>query len=118
MTSAISSRNWKNEILQPIDVTPESLETVRDILSCFVPDREVRAFGSRVSGTAKAFSDLDLAVMGDDAMPSAILADMKEAFSESSLPFKVDVVDWAVTKETFRRIIEKEFVVVRAGRKK
>lgn len=118
MTSAISSRNWKNEILKPIDVAPVDLETVRDILSRFVPDREVRAFGSRVSGTAKPFSDLDLAVMGNGAMPSAVLADMKEAFSESNLPFKVDVVDWATTKETFRRIMEKEFVVVQEGKKK
>lgn len=82
MTSAISSRNWKNGTLKPIDVTPGGLETVRGVLSRFVPDREVRAFGSRVSGTAKPFSDLDLAVMGDSAIPSSVMADMKEAFSE------------------------------------
>ncbi len=114
--SASSSRNWKNGILKPIDIVPGDLETVRSILARFVPDREVRAFGSRVSGIAKEFSDLDLAVMGDSAIPSAVLEDMKEAFSESSLPFKVDMVDWATTKDNFRRIIEKEYVVVQDGK--
>lgn len=116
MTSAISSMNWKNGTLKRIDITAGELETVRGILSRFVPDREVRAFGSRVSRTAKAFSDLDLAVMGDSAIPSSVVADLKEAFSESSLPFKVDVVDWATTKENFRRIIEKEYVAVQDGK--
>jgi predicted nucleotidyltransferase len=116
MTYAISLRNWKNGILRHIDVIPGDLETVRGILSRFVPDREVRAFGSRVSRTTKAFSDLDLAVMGDSAIPSSVLADMKESFSESSLPFKVDVVDWATTKNNFRRIIEKEYVIVQDGK--
>lgn len=116
MTSAISLRNWKNGILRPIDIMPDDLETVRGILSSFVPDREVRAFGSRVSRNAKEFSDLDLAVMGDSEIPSSVFADMKESFNESSLPFKVDLVDWATTKDNFRRIIEKEYVVVQDGK--
>lgn len=116
MTSAVSLRNWKNGILRPIDIMQGDMETVRGILSSFVPDREVRAFGSRVSLTAKPFSDLDLVVMGDSEIPSSVLADLKEAFSESSLPFKVDLVDWAITKDNFRRIIEKEYVVVQDGK--
>lgn len=117
MTSIICLANWINRIVRPININPDNLEMTRSILSRFVPDREVRAFGSRVTGTAKEFSDLDLAVMGDAPIPSSILADMKEAFSESSLPFKVDVIDWALTKEHFRRIIEKDYVVFQPSRK-
>jgi hypothetical protein len=40
------------------------------------------------------------------------LEDVEEGFRESDLPFKVDVVEWATTKETFRWIIEREYVVV------
>jgi predicted nucleotidyltransferase len=36
-------------------------------------------------------------------------------FSESDLPWKVDVVDWATTGESFRRIITAEKVVVQKG---
>jgi len=38
---------------------------VRDILHRSVPNRSVWAFGSRVTGKARRYSDLDLVVMGD-----------------------------------------------------
>jgi predicted nucleotidyltransferase len=99
-----------------LDAKPEELAIVRSILARRVPDREVRAFGSRVAGPAKPFSDLDLAVMGDAPLPPSILADLEEDFRESNLPFKVDIVDWATTKEHFRRIIERQYVVVQKGK--
>lgn len=102
--------------MKQIDIKPIELDIVRTILARHVPEREVRAFGSRVSGPAKKFSDLDLAVMGETSLSSSILADLEEAFRESDLPFKVDVVEWATTKENFRRIIEQEYVVVQRGK--
>ena len=97
----------------PIDLRPGDLAAVLAILERHVPGREVRVFGSRVAGKAKAFSDLDLAVMGEEPVSAAVLADLREAFRESDLPFKVDVVDWATTRESFRRVIERECVVIR-----
>jgi predicted nucleotidyltransferase len=63
-------------------------------------------------GNPKPFSDLDLEVMGETPLDFQQLAALKDAFSESNLPFRVDVVDWAVTKETFRRIIDEACEVV------
>ncbi len=102
--------------MKKIDAKPAELELVRVILARHVPDREVRAFGSRVTGTTKKFADLDLAVMGDTSPAPEVLADLEEDFRESDLPFKVDVVDWAATQDHFRRIIELRFVVVQRGR--
>lgn len=45
-------------------ISPHHLEIVKAILRKHVPDREVYYFGSRATGTAKKFSDLDLAVIG------------------------------------------------------
>jgi hypothetical protein len=59
---------------------------------------------------------LDLAVMGEAPVPSSVLGDLEEDFRESDLPFKVDVVDWATTQESFRRIIEQQYVVVQEGK--
>ncbi len=98
--------------MQPIDLNPHDLDIVRAILQKFVPDREVWAFGSRVKWTAKPFSDLDLAIVGDQSLPVNVVADLAEAFDESELPIKVDVVDWATTSESFRNIIQKDRVVV------
>ncbi|CAH2030154.1 nucleotidyltransferase family protein [Trichlorobacter ammonificans] len=95
-----------------LDLTPEQLAEVCRILQLHVPGRTVRAFGSRVTATAKPFSDLDLAVMGDTPLDFRQLVALKDAFAESDLPFRVDVVDWAVTGETFRGIIEAGYEVV------
>jgi hypothetical protein len=48
----------------------------------------------------------------------SVVSALAEDFTESDLPFKVDVVDWATTKEAFREIIEKEHVVVQNGDEK
>ncbi|WP_338332701.1 nucleotidyltransferase domain-containing protein [Acetobacter sp. LMG 32666] len=88
-----------------IDITPEERAIVLRILNEIVPDREVRAFGSRVTGKAKPFSDLDLAIMGDDPLPLEIRARLEEAFSESDLPWKVDILDQFSSDKTFQGLI-------------
>jgi len=111
--SGIFSCRSSSETVKTIDARPEDLEKVLAILDRHLPGRDVRAFGSRVAGKAKAFSDLDLAVMGEEPLPASVMADVREAFRESDLPFKVDVLDWATTAGTFRHIIEQQFLVVR-----
>jgi predicted nucleotidyltransferase len=98
-----------------IDLTPQQLTEVRRILRLHVPDRPVHVFGSRVQGKTKPFSDLDLAVMGETPLDFRQLSALKDAFAESNLPFRVDVVDWATTSETFRKIIERKFEILLAG---
>ena len=99
----------------PIDVRPDHWAIVRDILRRHVPAHEVWAFGSRAKWTAKPYSDLDLAVIADQPLPLALLASLADDFSDSDLPWKVDVVDWAATKQTFRSIIERDKVAIQAG---
>ena len=101
-----------------IDVNPAQLETVTRILAGHVPDCEVRAFGSRVIGTAKDYSDLDLAVVGECALEPDALRCLKEAFEESELPFRVDVLDWHAIGPAFQKVIEKRYEVVQQGKKK
>ena len=98
--------------MRTLDLDPAALEMVRAILREQVPGIEVRAFGSRVTGTARRMSDLDLAVMTGEPMDLSRRALLREAFTESALPIRVDVVDWAATGGTFRRIVEEAYVVV------
>lgn len=99
----------------PIAARPEEWRIVRDILRAHVPDREIWAFGSRTRGTAKPFSDLDLAVIGDTPLTRDVRAALAEAFSESDLPWKVDIVDWANTGAAFRAVVARNKVVVQAA---
>lgn len=95
-----------------IDIQPDHLKIVCDILRAHVPQYEIWAFGSRVKGNAKPYSDLDLAVIAEKPLPLSVSAALSDAFSDSDLPWKVDVVDWATTSESFRKIIEQQRVIV------
>ncbi|MEJ8455829.1 restriction endonuclease subunit S [Xanthomonas oryzae pv. oryzae] len=95
-----------------IDIRPDHWQIVRDILRKHVPQYAVWAFGSRAKWLAKQYSDLDLAIITDQPLSLSISAALADEFSESDLPWKVDIVDWATTGESFRKIIERDKVVV------
>ena len=94
---------------------PPHLAAVRALLAAHVPEAEVWAYGSRINGRAHAASDLDLVLRhpADPAQRQTGLDALKAAFSESNLPFLVDVLDWARIPESFRQEIAREYVVVR-----
>ena len=83
----------------------EHLNIVKAILKNRVPDRAVWFFGSRITPNYKAHSDIDLCILGDEPLPLTVLAQLREDFSESDLPMRVDLVDWASTTPDFRAVI-------------
>lgn len=91
-----------------LDLSPEALEMVQAILRRHLPGREVRVFGSRVTGRSRRFSDLDLVVMGEEPLAGSLSSSLAEAFRESDLPFKVDVLDWAQIGPEFRQVISEK----------
>ena len=95
-----------------LDIRPDHLQIVQAILQKHVPQYAVWAFGSRAKWTAKDYSDLDLCVVSNKPLSFSLLGAIAEDFSDSDLPWKVDVVDWATTSEGFRKIIERDKVVV------
>ena len=98
-----------------IDLNPNHLATVQRILAEHVPECEVRAFGSRATWTAKDYSDLDMAIIGEGPLEWRTLGRLKEAFEESSLPMRVDVLDWHSISESFRKVIEQDYAVLQDG---
>jgi uncharacterized protein len=90
-------------------LAPAYLQQVLTILQRLLPDCEVWAFGSRVNGTARPASDLDLVVRqpADLQQPCAALATVRAAFS-------VDLLDWARIPPQFRREITRNYVVLHA----
>lgn len=101
--------------LSSLDLSLKQLEEVQLILHSSLPGCTVWAFGSRVRGNAKKYSDLDLVLVASKPLALETLADLTAMFDESDLPFKVDLLDWATTSESFRKIIEAEKVVLQIG---
>lgn len=83
------------------DLPESDLKLVRTILDRFVPGRDIRIFGARVDGDGKPWSDLDLLLLGDP-LPLAVSAALREAFAESDLPWRVDIVEAAALSEELR----------------
>ena len=93
-----------------LDIRPDHLQIIQTILHKHVPNLAVWAFGSRAKWTAKEYSDLDLCIISKKPTNFKVLGAMTEAFSESNLPYTVDIVDWATVSESFRKIIERDKV--------
>ncbi len=79
-----------------------------------LPDVEVWAYGSRINGRSHDGSDLDLVLRGPDLaeIPFDQLLDFEEALRESTIPFIVEVRDWARLPERFHREIKREYLTL------
>ncbi len=95
-----------------IDLSPRDLTTLKRILARLVPEREVRAFGSRIAGNARENSDLDLVVVGPDKVSRRTLSSLRHELEESSVPVTVDVLDWHRISPEFRNNIEKQYETI------
>ena len=94
-----------------IDISPEQLAIVQGVLKAHLPKGTLAwAFGSRVTWTAKPFSDLDIALEGAAPLAPDVLIDLEEAFEASDLPWKVDVIDLNAVSPEFRAIVERRRV--------
>ena len=81
-----------------------------------VPDAEVWAYGSRVSGESHAASDLDLVLRGPNLEPLGHrFSDLLEALEDSNIPILIQAHDWARLPKTFHGEIERDYVVVQEG---
>jgi predicted nucleotidyltransferase len=100
-----------------LDLPQKYLEQVQALLRAHVPHAEVWAYGSRVTGSGHEASDLDLVLRNPQNLheETAALSDLKESFTESNLPIRVDIMDWARIPASFHREIERAHVVVQEG---
>ena len=87
-------------------------QVVKKILNKNIPDRQVIVFGSRITEHYKPHSDLDLCILGDTPLTLKELASLREDFSESDLPIRVDIVDWAAITPEFRAVINAQFLAI------
>ena len=91
--------------LTGIDLRAEQHREVARLLQHHLPDTEVWAYGSRVKGTARPASDLDLVTFASAGQKEAV-SRLRETFDESCLPFRVDLFVWDKVLEEFRENIE------------
>ena len=97
-----------------LHMKPRHRQLLEDILRAQLPEVEVWAYGSRVSGHSHGGSDLDLVLRSPELeqIPISKLVDLKEALRESTIPFIVEARDWARLPQNFHREIMHDYVVL------
>jgi predicted nucleotidyltransferase len=101
---------------EKIDLEPAHLALVSNILRAHLPaGARVFVFGSRALARTKPYSDLDLLIDAGRPLSLDDTAVLAEAFSESDLPFKVDLADRHRVEDWFLRIVEPERMELRLG---
>jgi predicted nucleotidyltransferase len=92
----------------PLALDEAQLAMVTAILARHVPNAVVWAFGSRATGRSKKYSDLDLCIKASHPLSLDVMSALAEDFSESDLPWKVDLVDWHSISDAFKAIIDRD----------
>jgi uncharacterized protein len=88
-------------------LTARDIQTIFGIFAQYQEVKNVVLFGSRAKGTYHSGSDIDLAIM-DDNITDELLRRLSNAFEESSLPYKADLVSYhTITSEELRAHIDR-----------
>ena len=95
---------------RPIDITADQGKTILVLLERYLPDTTAWVYGSRANWTSRPQSDLDMVVFATPEQNDRV-SELREAFEESDLPFRVDLFVWDTVPEEFRKRIEAEHVV-------
>jgi predicted nucleotidyltransferase len=76
------------------------------------PGVTVSVFGSRATGRARRYSDLDLSIDAGRPLTRDETAALADAFEESDLPWRVDLIDLHMVSEAFRGVIARDALIL------
>ena len=96
---------------EAMDIMAEECQTVLSLLERHLPGTAAWVYGSRAKRTSRPQSDLDLVVFATPEQRPQI-GDLREAFEESNLPFRVDLFVWDEVPDSFREQIHGNHVAL------
>jgi type I restriction enzyme S subunit len=99
-----------------IDISADQKIIILDLLNRYLPNTMVWVYGSRIKGTARPSSDLDMVTFTTTDQRTSV-EDLKEAFEESDLPFRVDLFTWDEVPAQFHKNIKEVYVVIQSESK-
>ena len=88
-------------------------QIVQRILSKY--DFSFFAFGSRVTGKHKKFSDLDIFYV--EEIDNKSILRLEEEFEESNLPFKVDIINFHKCEKSFQEVLNSNYICLQLSTK-
>ncbi len=98
-----------------VALTAAELSAVHGIVEKVVPGAQVCVFGSRATGRARPYSDLDLLIVEPARLSWLQRADLRDLFEASDLPFRVDLVEAEGLSQGMVERVTRESIPLRAG---
>jgi predicted nucleotidyltransferase len=78
-------------------------EAKRIVTHMLAPHKtKIYLFGSRANGTMRRDSDIDIAILPEDRLPTGLLSDIREALEQSNILYTVELVDLSLVSSEFR----------------
>lgn len=100
-------RRWRRALRVKLLLSDDDQFLVKRIVQSVIPGAEFNVFGSRATGRARPFSDLDLLILRPERLSWEQRAALCDAFEASDLPFCVDVVEaGSLSKGMASRVIQ------------
>ena len=89
------------------------LEEVKKIVFQFIPKDSARVYlyGSWARGEERPSSDIDIGISPLKKFSPRLLSDLSEALEESSIPYRVEIVNLKETSEAFLKRVMKEGIL-------
>lgn len=80
------------------------------ILTILFPDAKIYLFGSRVWDNHSKYTDIDIAIEENKAIRPGRIGEVINTLAESSIPYKVDIVDYKSISEELAIVISERII--------
>lgn len=89
-----------------MNIEPNLQNDIKDIVFKYLDSNKIKVFvfGSRVNGTNRKFSDIDLGFESDLSIPYSLVLDIEDEFENSNIPYSIDVVDFSKVSNKFKAV--------------
>ena len=113
MDNANQNESSECRSAKAVEAQLKYLEEAKHIVLSFdeIKEYAVFVFGSRADGTAHQRSDIDIGILGKQALPAFIKLDIEEQLEESNIPLRVDFVDFNKVDQAFKKEALKTVIV-------
>lgn len=92
-------------------------KSVRKIFNKYIDlkDYDVFFFGSRVAGSHRETSDIDIGIRGRKKVPRSAIFKIKEEIDNLPILYKIDIVDFSSVSKEFKRVAEEKIEMLNAN---
>jgi predicted nucleotidyltransferase len=92
-------------------IDQKTKDKIIGILTVLFPEAKIYLFGSRATGKARPFSDIDIALDAGKKLELSRIGEARDMFNQSNIPFGFDFVDLQCVHPDFRATVLKEGIL-------